>query len=52
VLHHSLNEHGHIASYDVKWPDGTIDLGVPSVMLEEINKEVHEHEATVEEGDE
>ena len=50
VLHHSLNEDGHISSYDVKWPDGSVDVGVPAVMLEELNKEVHEHETTVEEN--
>ena len=52
VLHHSLNEDGQISSYDVKWPDGTIDHSVPAVILEELNVEMHEHEATDGEEDE
>ena len=43
VLHHSLNEHGHIGSYDVQWPNGGIDYSVPAVILEEIETEMHEH---------
>ena len=49
VLHHSLNEDGQIASYDVKWPDGTIDHSVPSAILEELEVEMQEHETDTDE---
>ena len=44
VIHHSLNEDGHIATYDVKWEDGTIEKNVPASLVEKMNSEMHEHE--------
>ena len=49
VLWHSLDESGHIAIYDVEWPDGTIERDIPAMMLEkvkdsdanELNHEAH-----------
>ena len=34
VLWHSLDESGHIAIYDVEWPDGTIERNIPARLLE------------------
>lgn len=36
VLWHSLDESGHIAIYDVEWPDGTIERDIPAIMLEKV----------------
>ncbi len=49
MLWHSLDESGHIAIYDVEWPDGTIERDIPAMMLEkvkdsdanELNHEAH-----------
>lgn len=47
VLWHSLNESGHIAIYDVEWPDGTIETDIPARLLEKVKdsddiEEAHE----------
>ena len=36
VLWHSLNESGHVAIYDVEWPDGTIERNIPARLLEKV----------------
>ena len=51
VIHHSLNEDGHIATYDVKWEDGTIEKNVPASLVEKMNSEMHEHEIDDDESD-
>mgnify|MGYP003116401887 CR=1 FL=1 len=47
VLWHSLNESGHVAIYDVEWPDGTIERNIPARLLEKVRdsddlEEAHE----------
>ena len=47
VLWHSLNESGHVAIYDVEWPDGTIERNIPARLLEKVKdsddlEEAHE----------
>jgi len=47
VLWHSLNESGHVAVYDVEWPDGTIERNIPARLLEKVkdsNDNVDEHD--------
>ena len=51
VIHHSLNEDGYIATYDVKWEDGTIEKNVPASLVEKMNSEMHEHEIDDESDD-
>ena len=36
VLWHSIDESGHIAVYDVEWPDGTIETDIPAMLLEKV----------------
>ena len=36
VLWHSLNESGHIAVYDVEWPNGKIERNIPARLLEKV----------------
>ena len=36
MLWHSLDESGHIAVYDVEWPDGTIERDIPAMLLEKV----------------
>mgnify|MGYP003155072428 FL=1 len=36
VLWHSIDESGHIAVYDVEWPDGTIETDIPAILLEKV----------------
>ena len=46
VLWHSLNESGHVAIYDVEWPDGTIERNIPARLLEKANNNLEEkHES-------
>ena len=46
VLWHSLNESGHVAVYDVEWPDGTIERNIPARLLEKAKDKVEAaHEA-------
>ena len=47
VLWHSLNESGHIAVYDVEWPDGTVETNIPARMLEGVKKTEHADESAV-----
>lgn len=47
VLWHSLDESGHIAIYDVKWPSSGIETNIPAILLEKVKdsddlNEVHE----------
>ena len=47
VLWHSLNESGHVAVYDVEWPNGTIERNIPARLLEKVKdnndlEEAHE----------
>ena len=47
VLWHSLNESGHIAVYDVEWPNGQIERNIPARLLEKVKdsndiEEAHE----------
>ena len=47
VLWHSLNESGHIAIYDVEWPDGRVETNIPARLLEKVKdsddmEEAHE----------
>ena len=42
---HSINESGEINFYDVRWPDGSIETNIPTVLLEKVkdsNEGVHE----------
>ena len=39
VLWHSLNESGHVAIYDVEWPDGTVERNIPAYLLEKANND-------------
>jgi hypothetical protein len=41
VLWHSLNESGHVAVYDVEWPDGTIERNIPARLLEKVRDSDH-----------
>ena len=41
MLRHTLTESGDIHTYDVEWPGGIIEEGVPSSELE--IKEGHKH---------
>lgn len=45
VLWHSLNESGHVAVYDVEWPDGTVETDIPARMLEGVKKTEHADES-------
>ena len=36
VLWHSLDESGHIAIYDVKWPINGIETNIPAILLEKV----------------
>ena len=41
MLWHSLDESGHIAVYDVKWPNGRVETNVPAIMLEGVKMTEH-----------
>ncbi len=41
VLWHSLNESGHIAVYDVEWPDGRVERDIPAMLLEAVQQTEH-----------
>ena len=41
VLWHSLNESGHIAVYDVQWPNGTVETDIPARLLEGVAQTEH-----------
>lgn len=46
MLWHSLDESGHIAVYDVKWPGGRVETDIPAILLEKVKdsddlEEVH-----------
>ena len=41
MLWHSLNESGHIAVYDVKWADGTVETNIPASLLEKVRDSDH-----------
>ena len=41
VLWHSLNESGHIAIYDVEWPDGRVETNIPARLLEGVAQTEH-----------
>ena len=41
VLWHSLNESGHVAVYDVEWPDGRIERNIPFRLLEAVQQTEH-----------
>ena len=41
VLWHSLNESGHIAVYDVEWPDGRVERDIPAKLLEAVQQTEH-----------
>ena len=46
MLWHSLNENGHIAVYDVEWPNGHIETNIPARLLEKAKNKVEAaHEA-------
>ena len=36
MIWHSLEEDGHVAVYDVAWPDGTIERDIPAMLLEKV----------------
>ena len=36
VLWHSLDESGHIAFYDVEWPECYIETNIPAMLLEKV----------------
>jgi hypothetical protein len=36
VLWHSLDESGHIAFYDVEWPECYIETNIPAILLEKV----------------
>ena len=47
MLWHSLDESGHIAVYDVKWPSGRVETDIPAMLLEKVKdsddiEEAHE----------
>ena len=47
MLWHSLDESGHIAVYDVEWPDGRVERDIPAMLLEKVKdsddiEEAHE----------
>ena len=41
MLWHSLDEGGHIAVYDVEWPDGHIETDIPAQLLEGVEMTEH-----------
>lgn len=40
-----MNESGHIAVYDIEWPNGSVETDVPAVLLEAVEVTEHENEA-------
>ena len=47
MLWHSLDESGHIAVYDVEWPNGKVETNIPAILLEKVKdsndiEEAHE----------
>ena len=45
MLWHSLDESGHIAVYDVRWPSGRVETNIPATLLENADKDEGVHEA-------
>ena len=41
---HSLEENGHIAVYDIKWSDGTVETGIPAGLLETVSEGSHDED--------
>ncbi len=39
---HSLDESGHISSYDVLWPNGDVEINIPTELLESVMEGEHE----------
>jgi len=42
VMWHSLDESGHIAVYDIRWPNGRIETDIPVELLEAVMMGEHE----------
>jgi hypothetical protein len=40
-LWHSLDKNGNIDVYDVKWPDGSVETNIPTMMLEGVKEGSH-----------
>jgi len=36
VLWHSLDESGHVAIYDVEWPECYVETNIPAILLEKV----------------
>ena len=36
MLWHSLDESGHVAIYDVEWPECYVETDIPAILLEKV----------------
>ena len=43
VLKHTLNEQGKVHFYDVQWPDGVVEEGIPASSLIPEKRQKHKH---------